>query len=588
VVYVPGSTLIQPYAVDPVTGALSAIGAGAASDGGDSLVVHPNGHFLYLANRFSNGDELTGFAIAADGSLSALSSGFPIATGQHSAPFGPQISPDGTLLAVPLETDGAPGATSGLAVYRIDASTGALTPAPGSPYAIALPERAAFTPDGKFLYVTTYDGPALVGFAVNASDATLTPLSSLPSPGGTNGIAVDPTGRFLYVSMEGFVQQPETITYAIAADGSLTETARLGYDMVEVLFGARGTEPVVASTGADVVNAAAMGGTVSPFTTTAAGQLTSVSNPPAVENGVAAVASNDGKFLYVLSSTEGIHAYAVGSLGAGTLAELSGSPTTIAGGAAMALAPNNAYLHVVFPATSTLRTYSVGTDGSLTPYDSGDATTLHLSQPSGIAVHPTGRFLWIANAGADNVGLISLNVGYATYQATLSTGAGSKPTGVTFSPDGEHGLVTLAGTGQVASYRGFSVDDTPSVVQTYAAGTSPLAVVADGSSRYVYVTDSGTAASPGSAIRGFSMTPTSAVLMPLATPTFASGERPVALAADPAGQYLLAACAGVPSASVAGALSAYTVEAGGLLTPIAGEPAVGSSPVSAVITAAWH
>jgi DNA-binding beta-propeller fold protein YncE len=150
-------------------------------------------------------------------------------------------------------------------------------------------------------------------------------------------------------------------------------------------------------------------------------------------------------------------------------------------------------------------------------------------------------------------------------------------------------LVTLYGTSQIASYTGFNVFDQPTGVEMYAAGANPIAVVADGTSRYVYVTDSGLFTTTGyhSAILGFSMTPASAVLTPLATPSFASGARPNALAADPTGTFLFAACEGVPP-TVAGALSAYTIGTGGSLIPIASEPGVGSSPRGVAIVNAWQ
>ena len=268
-----------------------------------------------------------------------------------------------------------------------------------------------------------------------------------------------------------------------------------------------------------------------------------------INGGLQAVTDPQGKFLYVASSAEGVHAYAIGNVGAGALAELTGSPYAVPGANALALSPSGQFLYVTAPGTNALWQFFVDTDGTLTMIN--NSALAGLTSPSSVAIHPSNLFLWVTNPGADSVSVAFINQasGGLTSMTGISTGTGSRPSSVAFSADGEHAFVTLFGTGQVASYEGFSDVGAPSLTQLYAAGTNPAAVAVDGLDRFVYVTDSGPATTVGyhSAIVAFSITPNSAVLALLSTPSFPSGARPFALSASADGRFLLAACARRPT-----------------------------------------
>lgn len=96
-----------------------------------------------------------------------------------------------------------------LSAYFINRSSGNLTQVPGSPFALAgVGHRVAVTPSGKFVYVTSTSssGGAVSSSAVNAfavqSNGALATVGGSPFtlPVGTPALAIDPKGRFLYVS----------------------------------------------------------------------------------------------------------------------------------------------------------------------------------------------------------------------------------------------------------------------------------------------------------------------------------------------------------------------------------------------------
>src|SRR2546426_520245 len=92
--------------------------------------------------------------------------------------------------------------------YTINTINGALTPIPGSPFAAGrFPDSLAVDPTGKFAYVSN-SGTAeneflggVSGYTINATSGALTPLPGSPFAAGTvpTFAAVDPTGKFAYV-----------------------------------------------------------------------------------------------------------------------------------------------------------------------------------------------------------------------------------------------------------------------------------------------------------------------------------------------------------------------------------------------------
>jgi DNA-binding beta-propeller fold protein YncE len=99
--------------------------------------------------------------------------------------------------------------------YSINAATGALTSVLGSPFptsgcgageSLCFPTSVAVDPTGKFAYVSFGN---ISGYTINATTGALTPIPGSPFPAGggpaSQGIgqvAVDPTGRFAYVANE--------------------------------------------------------------------------------------------------------------------------------------------------------------------------------------------------------------------------------------------------------------------------------------------------------------------------------------------------------------------------------------------------
>jgi 6-phosphogluconolactonase len=95
--------------------------------------------------------------------------------------------------------------------YSIDATTGALRPLPGSPFADigSGPEGVVLAPSGKFAYVPNSFAPPyfpddfVAAYAIDATRGTLTPVAGSPFKvvgRDDQGLAVDAASKFVYVT----------------------------------------------------------------------------------------------------------------------------------------------------------------------------------------------------------------------------------------------------------------------------------------------------------------------------------------------------------------------------------------------------
>jgi 6-phosphogluconolactonase len=170
----------------------------------------------------TSGGEIQGIVRQPNGGATGLQLGSPTSSGGDS-PQGIRVTPDGNFVIV------ANQGTNNVAVFSLDATTGALTEVPGSPFAsgqqpgpvaIEPPTLAGPgpAPSGKFVFVGNTGGNSLSAYAIDSA-GSLTPVTGTPIPLGSNAqpssIAVDLGGKFVYVSMgtqqvAGFAVDPST------------------------------------------------------------------------------------------------------------------------------------------------------------------------------------------------------------------------------------------------------------------------------------------------------------------------------------------------------------------------------------------
>jgi 6-phosphogluconolactonase len=198
------------YAVNATTGAIKPTAqASAATHTGPSRVASDKGGYrVYVINQTSK-DLSAYFIYRNDGSLHSVPAS-PVAIGQP--PTGVAVAPSGKYVYVTtLKSTSSP--QSFVYAFAVQ-SNGSLKPVPGSPFstvnwALAL----AIDPQGKYLYVSSSPETSTPGtseidaYSINATDGALTPVPGSPyiepnSQSCANGawdIAIHRSGNFLVI-----------------------------------------------------------------------------------------------------------------------------------------------------------------------------------------------------------------------------------------------------------------------------------------------------------------------------------------------------------------------------------------------------
>ncbi|MHB1692146.1 MAG: RCC1 domain-containing protein, partial [Thiomonas sp.] len=269
--YVANNDGISAYRLNPDTGALTDVPGSPFADHGypQFLTVNPAGSFAYVANYRGT---VSAYRInATTGALTEIP-GSPFKAGNQ--PYVVRVSADGTMLDV------ANWHSTGFRPYRIDPSTGALTPsddwdsvnqlnahlpAPGATVSPTAPfaywlvndgiavfridaangshheirdldvtnqdaKSITINPEGTLAYVTEvqpYGAGDVSAYHLNTTTGAITPVPGNPVATGLhNGysVAVSPGGSFAYVAGGGYGPKGAVSAYRInAATGALTE-----------------------------------------------------------------------------------------------------------------------------------------------------------------------------------------------------------------------------------------------------------------------------------------------------------------------------------------------------------------------------
>jgi 6-phosphogluconolactonase len=336
---IPAANQVIAYREDPNSGVLTQIAGSPypVGEGARSLVLHPSGKFLYVANPGQGGtgeNDISLFDIASDGTLTEVPPRASV------APFGslPQLlvmDPAGNFLYV-MNT-----LSNNISVFSIDSSKGTLTQIANSPFSIGLPPlNMQLAPSGNFLYVSLAGGTvgtsngSIAGFSVNAGNLSL--IGPLTSTDGVSpyGLAIDPNGTYLYAANYG--PSDSIAVFAIGPSGSLQEVQgspiNVGYsDPFSLIFDPSGQYLYVANQGSSNIAAFSITSAGLPAaltTSTTTNAFGAEANPSFL------AADPNGRYLFVgnQGASAGIQAFGVssGSLNALSIYGIGNTPSSIA------------------------------------------------------------------------------------------------------------------------------------------------------------------------------------------------------------------------------------------------------------------
>ncbi len=319
---------ITGFNVNLASGALSSpFNVPGPNDAG-GMVADPSVKFLYVSDF--TGSAIDGFAInPTTGGLSSIT-GSPFLVGSGNGPAGMAVDPAGKFLFL------AHANLNGIFAFTRDVNTGAIAAVPGSPFPAATnPFHVVVHPTGNFLYASNYNDPmgSISAYTIDPNTGTLAQIAGSPFPTqsgypGPGRLAIDPTGKFLYVGLDGTVNANNLV-----AAFSINSTTGVLTDVAGSPF-ATGLGPLsvaVDQSGKYLYTANSFDNTISAFTIDPAmGGLTPVSGSPfatGVFGGFPFALAMDPSGIFLYTGNQGssnISGLSIAATGALTL--IPGSP----------------------------------------------------------------------------------------------------------------------------------------------------------------------------------------------------------------------------------------------------------------------
>jgi 6-phosphogluconolactonase len=197
---IAGSTgSVTVFAINATTGALTQRAAVPIGARPESLAFDPTGRFVYVAG-FS-GDGITAISVNAAGLPSSFIG--TIAAGTN--PTSIKLDPTGKFLYVTNATDDT------VSRFTVSSTTGSLTFVSSAAATGDQPSAFAVDPLARFAYVTNGAGNDASAYAVDSTTGALTEIDQnggaagtrIPTQSGPSDIAIDPLGRFAFVTNDG-------------------------------------------------------------------------------------------------------------------------------------------------------------------------------------------------------------------------------------------------------------------------------------------------------------------------------------------------------------------------------------------------
>lgn len=373
----------------------------------------------------------------------------------------------GLFAKIPAE-DIATAGTAAVTVFNPAPGGGESSPATFNIVAGGVgPNSLAVDPTGKFAYVADQGCPddftsTVSMFTISPTDGTLTSAgpSVTTEDFGAESVAVDPTGKFVYVANSGAGDTAGSVSiYKInPTDGTLTSTGTVDAPCTPSPGSCSPSSLAIHPSG-NFVYAANEGGftptSVSTYAINAGTGALALIGTVAVDGRAAAVAVDpSGRFAYVADGyqysdgSKGVNVsmYSIDA-GTGLLTSL-GKVTAGTSPSSIAIHPSGKFVYVANYDSNDISMYAVDTTGNLISIGT-------LPAPAGpIVIHPSGQFAYVTSSSGISMYTIDTTTGALTLGGI--TGAGSSPGSITIHPSGQFAYGTNYVTNGISMY---SIDE---------------------------------------------------------------------------------------------------------------------------------
>jgi len=224
-----GPGTIHEFSIFPDSGKLKSIATVSLQDypGLGNGMIDPTGRFLFVP---SSSERLYAFQINPSNGTLTQTVGSPYLVGPigsldpitTSRLVNVAMNGNGSYLFVSACPQYTGDESCALFGYAVDATSGALSPVPGNPYAVDVYfDSGQFTiaPSSDFLYASVYSpitGSTIDSFAIDPNSGSLTGTGTFTGPGASGTLAapvIDPTGTFMYAYYQDTQSTPATYAY---------------------------------------------------------------------------------------------------------------------------------------------------------------------------------------------------------------------------------------------------------------------------------------------------------------------------------------------------------------------------------------
>jgi 6-phosphogluconolactonase len=256
----------------------------------------------------------------------------------------------------------------------------------------------------------------------------------------------------------------------------------------------------------------------------------------------------------------------------GVLSGVVGSPfPTGSAPQAMVIHPSKKFLYVANSGDNDISLFTITTGGltEVTPRTAAGTT------PTLLAMDPGGKFLYVGNVSSTDIYVFSIGSNGALTAVGLPTTIGLSPLNMILSPSGNFLYVTLPPSGSqsgfivVYSVRAGSLSLTAEAFTLASPQSSPFGLTMDSAGKYLYVGNG----PPDNTISEFAVGSNGLLTMINGSPIGGTLNDPISLFINASNKYLFVANEGSSN------LAAYSIGSGGALTILSNSPfATGTQP----------